>query len=46
MYGLAMREVGIDMVHKYVGQEPSGHNYNELVLDGEGYDIYYIYSKF
>lgn len=25
--------LGADIVHQYVGQEPSGRNFNELVLD-------------
>lgn len=33
MYAYALQEIGKDKVHKYVGQEPSGHRFNELVLD-------------
>ncbi|ODM97516.1 Glutaminase liver isoform, mitochondrial [Orchesella cincta] len=36
MYAIALSEIGKDVVHKYVGQEPSGYNYNELALDGSG----------
>lgn len=32
-YGIALDQLGCDMVHQYVGQEPSGRNFNELVLD-------------
>ncbi|XP_967231.3 glutaminase kidney isoform, mitochondrial isoform X2 [Tribolium castaneum] len=32
-YGIALDLLGEEMVHKYVGQEPSGRNFNELVLD-------------
>jgi glutaminase len=32
-YGIALDQLGTDMVHQYVGQEPSGRNFNELVLD-------------
>ncbi|XP_043238610.1 glutaminase kidney isoform, mitochondrial-like, partial [Amphibalanus amphitrite] len=32
-YGLVLDELGEDMVHQYVGQEPSGRMFNELVLD-------------
>jgi len=35
MYAFALQEIGKDAVHKYVGQEPSGHLFNELVLDQE-----------
>ncbi|XP_063219642.1 glutaminase kidney isoform, mitochondrial isoform X2 [Bacillus rossius redtenbacheri] len=32
-YGIALEMLGSDLVHQYVGQEPSGRNFNELVLD-------------
>lgn len=32
-YAIALHLLGADVVHKYVGQEPSGRNFNELVLD-------------
>jgi hypothetical protein len=32
-YGIALDQLGSDVVHQYVGQEPSGRNFNELVLD-------------
>lgn len=32
-YAIALEEMGQEIVHKYVGQEPSGRNFNELVLD-------------
>ena len=32
-YALALHELGADTVHKYVGQEPSGRMFNELILD-------------
>ncbi|XP_075225864.1 glutaminase isoform X1 [Lycorma delicatula] len=32
-YGIALEQLGQDVVHSYVGQEPSGRNFNELVLD-------------
>lgn len=32
-YAIALEELGQETVHKYVGQEPSGRNFNELVLD-------------
>lgn len=34
-YGLALEEHGEEEVHRYVGREPSGRNFNELAL-GEG----------
>lgn len=30
---MALETLGPDVVHKYVGTEPSGRNFNELVLD-------------
>jgi hypothetical protein len=33
MYGIALDHLGSEVVHQYVGQEPSGRNFNELVLD-------------
>ncbi|XP_069678114.1 glutaminase liver isoform, mitochondrial isoform X3 [Periplaneta americana] len=32
-YAIALDQLGSDVVHQYVGQEPSGRNFNELVLD-------------
>ncbi|XP_044257608.1 glutaminase kidney isoform, mitochondrial isoform X1 [Tribolium madens] len=32
-YGIALDLLGEEVVHKYVGQEPSGRNFNELILD-------------
>ncbi|KAJ8937583.1 hypothetical protein NQ314_011784 [Rhamnusium bicolor] len=32
-YAIALDLLGADVVHKYVGQEPSGRNFNELILD-------------
>ncbi|XP_014256097.1 glutaminase kidney isoform, mitochondrial-like isoform X2 [Cimex lectularius] len=32
-YGIALDQLGQSVVHQYVGQEPSGRNFNELVLD-------------
>lgn len=32
-YAIALDQLGQDEVHKYVGQEPSGRNFNELILD-------------
>ncbi|KAK6632317.1 hypothetical protein RUM44_007358 [Polyplax serrata] len=32
-YAIALENLGEEVVHKYVGQEPSGRNFNELVLD-------------
>lgn len=33
MYALCLEHLGAEVVHRYVGQEPSGRNFNELVLD-------------
>ncbi|KAH0946401.1 hypothetical protein HN011_009637 [Eciton burchellii] len=32
-YAIALERLGQEVVHQYVGQEPSGRNFNELVLD-------------
>ena len=32
-YGIALNELGSEVVHRYVGQEPSGRMFNELILD-------------
>lgn len=32
-YAIALDQLGQEVVHRYVGQEPSGRNFNELVLD-------------
>lgn len=32
-YAIALEQLGADVVHQYVGQEPSGRMFNELVLD-------------
>ncbi|BES91721.1 Glutaminase [Nesidiocoris tenuis] len=32
-YGIALDQLTQEVVHQYVGQEPSGRNFNELVLD-------------
>lgn len=32
-YAIALEKLGHKLVHNYVGQEPSGRNFNELVLD-------------
>ena len=32
-YGVCLEELGAQIVHQYVGQEPSGRMFNELSLD-------------
>lgn len=32
-YAIALNELGQETVHRYVGQEPSGRMFNELILD-------------
>lgn len=32
-YGIALNELNSDIVHQYVGQEPSGGKFNALELD-------------
>uniref|UniRef100_A0A1B6CB91 glutaminase n=1 Tax=Clastoptera arizonana TaxID=38151 RepID=A0A1B6CB91_9HEMI len=33
IYAISLDQLGDETVHKYIGQEPSGRNFNELVLD-------------
>ena len=35
-YAVCRNELGKDVVHQYVGQEPSGLMFNELSLDANG----------
>lgn len=39
-YAIALEHLGAKTVHQYIGQEPSGRNFNELILD---YDSEYIF---
>lgn len=32
-YGICLNELGSEVVHRYVGHEPSGRNFNEICLD-------------
>ena len=32
-YAIALNEIGQETVHQYMGQEPSGRMFNELILD-------------
>lgn len=32
-YAIALDQLGEELVHQFVGQEPSGRNFNELILD-------------
>lgn len=34
-YAIAASDVGADLVHSYVGQEPSGRFFNEICLDSK-----------
>lgn len=35
-YCLALEEHGVELVHRYIGCEPSGHGFNELKLNNQG----------
>lgn len=35
-YALAVHETGTELLHRYVGKEPSGLKFNKLYLDEEG----------
>lgn len=45
-YAIALEKLGEHEVHRYVGQEPSGRNFNELVLDYNSKFIMYIIPLF
>ena len=32
-YAICLNELGEELVHRYVSHEPSGRNFNEIVLD-------------
>ena len=32
-YAIALNDLGEDTVHEYLGQEPSGGNFNQIKLD-------------
>jgi len=34
-YAMCLKELGPDIVHKYIGHEPSGRNFNDICLDRE-----------
>ena len=36
LYALAIKESGLNYVHKHAGREPSGQNFNELTLNDKG----------
>lgn len=49
-YAIALNELGSEVVHQYVGQEPSGRMFNELILDynsksrhSSSYRIFFYY---
>lgn len=35
-YGIALEDMGEEYVHNYVGREPSGQSFNELLLNNDG----------
>ena len=37
-YAMCLKELGPDIVHKYIGHEPSGRNFNDICLDRESKD--------
>ncbi len=41
-YAIALNELGSDVVHRYVGQEPSGGKFNALELDYNSEIIYLL----
>ena len=42
---MSRNELGKDIVHQYVGQEPSGLMFNELSLDANGGNMQSLYSS-
>jgi glutaminase len=45
-YAIALNELGADVVHKYIGQEPSGRKFNDLDLDYNSKPVYSIIAVF
>lgn len=45
-YGIALDLLGAETVHNYVGQEPSGRNFNELILDHNSNIVYFVFINF
>lgn len=43
MYAMSLETLGSDVVHKYIGTEPSGRNFNELVLDYNSNNLCFIF---
>lgn len=44
-YALTLNDLSPDVVHKYVGQEPSGRSFNELTLDYQRkFEFHIIYA--
>ena len=35
-YGAALEEYGAELIHKYIGKEPSGQSFNSLSLNLDG----------
>lgn len=46
-YAIALNELGSEVVHRYVGQEPSGRMFNELILDhnSESLTLFNFFKK-
>ena len=36
LYAKCLNELGLEVVHKYQGREPSGRTFNEIALDHRG----------
>ena len=45
-YAVCLNELGSDIVHQYVGQEPSGRMFNELSLDFNSKNGCVIWQRF
>ena len=44
MYSMVLDELSPDVVHQYVGHEPSGLSFNKISLDYKG--ILYLLTKY
>lgn len=46
LYGIALNDLGSSYVHNYVGHEPSGHLFNDIVLDSNSTEFKFLLNTF
>ena len=44
-YGINLDKLGPEVVDKYIGQEPSGRDFNEICLDSKSNFLPFFYTK-